>query len=304
MQRCSLPRALLRGFSAPGWQPSSASRTGPVTGSARGATAVLREPPRRRSGARLAAAWLWGAHGLRGGCGGAAARRLHCCAILLREWRPGGAGRRPELVGGLAGATRAGMLEVLIKDDVVVVLRPEPGEAEVFRKEGLQLGRGPVVRELCCMQPLAAQHGVKELSAVATALATLMDVKIQGANGIDLAQVVADRGCSPPTSFCWRRGHVETLSANLQEAQCCAPRGEHVDVLARQVRHPRGHWLSQSLGCAGGLPHDFKHLAEGWSSLSSELCLINGSNVRPGAVRRRAQEGGQLEGELHEAAGR
>ena len=51
-----------------------------------------------------------------------------------------------------------------------------------------QLGRGPVVAQALRLDALAAQHGVKELPPIATALMALDHVEIQTAQRRDLHQ--------------------------------------------------------------------------------------------------------------------
>mmetsp|Transcript_173426 Transcript_173426/g.556285 ORF Transcript_173426/g.556285 Transcript_173426/m.556285 type:complete len:218 (+) Transcript_173426:424-1077(+) len=128
-------------------------------------------------------------------------------------------------------------LEVIVEDHVVVVLRPVPRQSEVLRQEADELRGRPVVRHLGRMQPLLLQHGVKDLSAEAAALAALVHVEVQGTHGVDLPQSIAHaRGGSLVRTS--RRRHKETLRTDLKEAQCQVAFCEEVDALARQVRRP------------------------------------------------------------------
>lgn len=66
----------------------------------------------------------------------------------------------------------------------------EFSQADQFRspQKANQLGRGPVVAQPLRLDDLAAQHGVKELPPIATALMALDHVEIQDAQRRDLHQ--------------------------------------------------------------------------------------------------------------------
>jgi hypothetical protein len=140
-------------------------------------------------------------------------------------------------------------LKVVIKDDIIVVLWLEFGEAKVLCKERHHFRRWPVIGQLHRLQVLVLQHGVKESAAKAVPLAAFMHIEIKGANWIDLKECVAHIRAVVGASSCGkkRRCNEEPFLANLQETQCRAATDEQVESLAQQMWRPRRHRFPQAL---------------------------------------------------------
>mmetsp|Transcript_117125 Transcript_117125/g.363994 ORF Transcript_117125/g.363994 Transcript_117125/m.363994 type:complete len:328 (-) Transcript_117125:3-986(-) len=190
------------------------------------------------------------------------------------------------------------VLEVAVEDHKVVALRPVLAQPEVLLEEGEELRRGPVVAQVGRHSALASEHRVEEPPAEARALALLVNVEVQGAQRLDLAESVLhiDEGALVHRG----RRHEEALRAHLQEAQGRPPVHEQVDPVVPEPR--RGavrHRLPQALRRGRAPAELLQHAAEGCTAWAPERTLIDAADARPLMARRRADEIREVEPELH-----
>ena len=71
------------------------------------------------------------------------------------------------------------VLEILVKDNVVIVLLHMLGQSEVLGKEAHKFVRWTVIRELVWLHALVLQHYVEELTSVPTPLYTAVNIEVE-----------------------------------------------------------------------------------------------------------------------------
>jgi len=187
-----------------------------------------------------------------------------------------------------------------VEDYEIVVLLLVFFEAVVLRKEGQEFFRGPVVPELGGPQTFMFQHCLEDLKSYSAALATLMHVEVERADGAHLAQHLLRTRARPLREL--RRGRdEEVFLPDLEEAQRLRALRGQVDALTHQAECAVCNRLPQPLGCSGALAQGVKDGAQAFTMHATEHVLLETSDILTNMSTWRTYDRGKAEGKLHGA---